>query len=39
MRDPMKEYEAVEAAAMNFVNSVAKGDSSYAKKLFHSTVL
>lgn len=34
MRDPMKEYEAVEAAAMNFVNSVAKGDSSYAKKLF-----
>ena len=34
MRDAMKEYEAVEAAAMNFVNSVAKGDSSYAKKLF-----
>lgn len=34
MRDSIKEYEAVEQAAMNFVKSVAEGDSSYAKKLF-----
>lgn len=34
MRDALKEYEAVEAAAMNFVKSVAEGNSSYAKKLF-----
>lgn len=34
MRGELKEYEAVEAAAMNFVKSVAEGNSSYAKKLF-----
>ena len=34
MRAPISEYEAVEAAAMNFVKSVAEGDSSYAKQLF-----
>lgn len=36
MRDKIKEYEAVEKAAMNFVKSVAEGDSSYAKQLFTS---
>ena len=34
MRAELKEYQAVEAAAMNFVKSVAEGDSKYAKKLF-----
>ena len=34
MRSEIQEYEAVEAAAMNFVKSVAEGDSRYAKKLF-----
>lgn len=34
MRASIDEYKAVEEAAMNFVNSVAKGDSTYAKKLF-----
>ena len=34
MRDPIREYEAVAAAAENFVRSVAEGDSSHAKKLF-----
>lgn len=36
MRDKIKEYEAVEKAAMNFVKSVAEGNSSYAKELFTS---
>lgn len=34
MRDQIKEYEAVAAAAENFVRSVAEGDSSHAKRLF-----
>ena len=34
MRDKLEEYEAVEKAAMNFVKSVAEGDSAHAKKLF-----
>lgn len=34
MRAELKEYQAVEAAAMNFVKSVAEGDSGYAKRLF-----
>lgn len=34
MRDSIKEYEAVEQAAMNFVKSVAEGNSKYAKELF-----
>ena len=34
MRDSIKEYEAVQAAAMKFVESVAKGDSRYARELF-----
>ncbi len=34
MRDSIKEYEAVEAAAMKFVKSVAEGDSSHARELF-----
>ena len=34
MRDKLEEYEAVEQAAMNFVKSVAEGDSAHAKKLF-----
>ena len=34
MRDKLVEYEAVEQAAMNFVKSVAEGDSAHAKKLF-----
>lgn len=34
MRSKIKEYEAVEQAAMKFVKSVAEGDSSYAKELF-----
>ena len=34
MRSEISEYEAVEKAAMNFVQSVAKGDSSYARNLF-----
>ena len=36
MRNEIKEYEAVAAAAENFVRSVAEGDSSHAKKLFTS---
>lgn len=36
MRDKLKEYAAVEAAAMKFVKSVAEGDSTYAKELFTS---
>ena len=34
MRDQIKEYQAVEAAASKFVKSVAEGNSSYAKELF-----
>lgn len=34
MRNPIKEYEAVEKAAMKFVESVAKGNSQYARELF-----
>ncbi len=34
MRAELKEYQAVEAAAMKFVKSVAEGNSSYAKELF-----
>jgi len=34
MRDSIKEYEAVEAAAMKFVRSVAEGDSRHARELF-----
>lgn len=34
MRDRIKEYVAVEEAAMKFVKSVAEGDSSHAKQLF-----
>ena len=34
MRDAIKEYEAVEAAAQKFVKSVAEGNSKYARELF-----
>lgn len=34
MRSSIEEYEAVEKAASNFVKSVAKGNSRYAKELF-----
>ena len=34
MRASIEEYQAVEAAAMKFVRSVAEGDSRYAKELF-----
>lgn len=34
MRASIEEYQAVEAAAMKFVKSVAEGDSRYAKELF-----
>ena len=34
MRDQIKEYKAVEEAAMKFVRSVAEGNSKYAKELF-----
>lgn len=34
MRANIEEYKAVEAAAMKFVQSVAEGNSSYAKELF-----
>ena len=34
MRAELKEYQAVEAAAMKFVKSVAEGNSAYAKDLF-----
>lgn len=34
MRANIEEYKAVELAAMNFVRSVAEGNSSYAKHLF-----
>lgn len=34
MRAPISEYKAVEEAAMKFVQSVAEGDSKYAKELF-----
>ena len=34
MRDKIAEYEAVEAAAMKFVKSVAEGNSAHAKELF-----
>ena len=34
MRAELKEYQAVEAAAMNFVKSVAEGNSAHAKQLF-----
>ena len=34
MRAPISEYKAVEEAAMKFVQSVAEGDSQYAKELF-----
>lgn len=34
MRAEIKEYQAVEEAAMKFVKSVAVGDSKHAKELF-----
>ena len=34
MRAPIETYQAVEAAAMKFVRSVAEGNSAYAKELF-----
>ena len=34
MRDSVKEYQAVEEAAMKFVKSVAEGNSKYARALF-----
>ena len=34
MRSEIKEYQAVEEAAMKFVKSVAEGSSKYAKELF-----
>ena len=34
MRDEIKEYEAVQQAAMKFVRSVAEGNSAHAKTLF-----
>lgn len=34
MRDKIREYEAVQEAAMKFVKSVAEGDSSHARTLF-----
>ncbi|MDE6375494.1 MAG: nuclear transport factor 2 family protein [Alistipes sp.] len=34
MRDPIKEYAAVEEAARKFVKSVAEGNSSHARELF-----
>lgn len=34
MRANIKEYEAVQEAAMKFVKSVAEGNSKYAKELF-----
>lgn len=34
MRDKIKEYQAVEQAAMKFVKSVAEGSSKYARELF-----
>lgn len=34
MRAEIKEYQAVEEAAMKFVKSVAEGNSKYAKELF-----
>ena len=34
MRSKIEEYQAVEAAAMKFVKSVAEGNSTYAKELF-----
>lgn len=34
MRAKIEEYQAVEKAAMNFVKSVAEGNSKYAKNLF-----
>lgn len=34
MRDEIREYEAVQKAAMKFVKSVAEGDSSHARTLF-----
>ena len=34
MRSKIKEYQAVEEAAMKFVKSVAEGNSKYAKELF-----
>lgn len=34
MRAELKEYQAVEEAAMKFVKSVAEGNSKYARELF-----
>ena len=34
MRGSIKEYQAVEEAAMKFVKSVAEGNSKYARELF-----
>lgn len=34
MRDKIKEYATVEAAALKFVRSVAEGNSFHAKELF-----
>lgn len=34
MRAELQEYQAVAQAAMNFVKSVAEGNSAHAKKLF-----
>ncbi len=34
MRSEIKEYKAVEEAAMKFIRSVAEGNSKYARELF-----
>jgi hypothetical protein len=34
MRNSIKDYQAVEQAAMKFVKSVAEGNSKYARELF-----
>jgi len=34
MRADLKEYQAIEQAAMKFVKSVAEGNSKYARELF-----
>lgn len=35
MRAELKEYQAVEEAAMKFVKSVAEGNSKYAKEFIY----
>lgn len=39
MRAPISEYEAVEAASMKFVKSVADGSSKYAREFFTEDVV